>query len=144
MAKAILLNVAPLLVAASAAVVLFLGIVHLLFTFRGSKLHPRDAALLQALRNTPLVISRKTTFWRAWTGFNASHSFGAILFGLIYFYLALWAPQLLFGTWFLRIVGLALLLGYDFLAFRYWFSGPLRYLVLATILYAAGLVAAVL
>jgi hypothetical protein len=27
--------------------------------------------------------------WKAWIGFNASHAYGAIFFGLIYGYLAL-------------------------------------------------------
>jgi hypothetical protein len=33
---------APWLVAAGAAILLLLGLVHLLYTFRGQKLHPRD------------------------------------------------------------------------------------------------------
>ena len=34
---------APLLIAASAAIMLLLGLIHLLYTFKGTKLHPRDA-----------------------------------------------------------------------------------------------------
>ena len=36
---------ASALIAASAAVIFGLGLIHLLYTFRGPKLHPRDAGL---------------------------------------------------------------------------------------------------
>jgi len=136
-------SVAALLIVASAGVALFLGLLHLLYTFHGNKLQPRDPALIQAMQQAPAVISRHVTMWRAWIGFNASHSFGVILFALIYGYLALRAPAFLFGSPFLRVLGLALLLGYAVLAWRYWFSAPFRGIVLATVLYAAGLVAAI-
>lgn len=85
------------------------------------------------------VISRQTTMWRAWTGFNASHSYGVILFGLVYGYLALIHSAFLFESWFLTGLGLLTLVGYTVLAKRYWFSIPLRGVSLATALYALGL-----
>jgi hypothetical protein len=45
------------LLAASAAIAL-LGIVHLVYTFRGRKLHPRDAELAARMQAVPLGISR--------------------------------------------------------------------------------------
>jgi hypothetical protein len=66
--------IAPLLVAASAAILLLLGLVHLLFTFHGPKLLPRDAALQKRMQEVSPVITRQTTMWKAWVGFNASHS----------------------------------------------------------------------
>jgi hypothetical protein len=136
-------SVAALLVAASAAVILALGVIHLVYTFHGSKLWPRDAAVMQSMQQAPLMLTRRTTMWRAWVGFNASHSCGAIFFGLVYGYLALAAPKFLFASPFLCAVGLVLLLGYAFLGVRYWFSAPFRGIVLASVLYAAGLVAAI-
>jgi hypothetical protein len=126
-------------VAASAAIVLVLGLLHLIFTLRGTRLHPRDAGTLQAMQQSPLRITRETTVWRAWIGFNASHSFGLLLFGAIYGYLALAMPTALFGSVFLCLIGGALLLGYVVLARLYFFSVPFRGVVLATMLYAAGL-----
>jgi hypothetical protein len=125
--------------AASATVILLLGLIHLLYTFRGRKLHPRDAELEARPREVSPVITRETTMWKAWVGFNASHSFGAILFGLVYTYLSLVHGSFLFGSPFLLSVGFILLLGYAFLGLRYWFSVPFRGIVLATILYAAAL-----
>jgi uncharacterized membrane protein len=86
------------------------------------------------------VITRETTMWRAWVGFNASHSYGAILFGLVYGYLAVAQGSLLFQSPFLLFVGLLLLVGYAVLGKVYWFSVPFRGIVLSTALYVAALV----
>lgn len=76
--------------------------------------------------------------WRTWIGFNASHSSAGMLFGLVYGYLALAQPAVLFGSPFLAIVGGAFLLGFVVLGKAYWFSTPFRGLVIASVLYAAG------
>jgi hypothetical protein len=132
----------PLLVAGSAAIILLLGLVHLLYTFHGPKLTPRDRELQARMQQASPVITRQTTMWKAWVGFNASHSFGAILFGAVYGYLSLLHSAFLFQSKFLLSIGLALLLGYVFLGKRYWFSIPLRGILLATVSYALGLLVA--
>ena len=131
--------VASNLMAASAAIILGLGMIHLVYTFHGTKLHPRDAALISRMQEVSPVLTRETTMWKTWIGFNASHSLGAILFGLIYGYLSLMQSALLFQSVFLLAVGLLTLLAYVALAKRYWFSIPYRGIVAATILYAAAL-----
>jgi len=133
-------GIASLLITASAAIVFALGALHLLYTFRGNKLDPRDAGVREAMERSSLRITRETTVWRAWVGFNATHSLGVMLFALIYGYLALAAPDLLLGSLFLRALGLVLLASYIVLAYRYFFSVPLRGVALATALYVAGLV----
>ena len=134
-------SAASLLVAASAFVILGLGCAHLLYTFRGNKFYPRDPALLARMQEVSPFISGKMSMWKAWVGFNASHSFGAMLFGLVYSYLALAQPAVLFSSWFLLTVGLALLAGCVFLGWRYWFSTPFRGIVLSTALYVSGVLA---
>lgn len=129
-----------LFIAASAAVIFLLGLVHLVYTFRGSKLDPRDPELKARLMTVSPVISRETTMWRAWIGFNASHSYGAMLFGVVYGYLAVVHSAFLFQSWFLLAVGLLLLIGYAILGKLYWFSVPYRGIVLPTVLYCWGLV----
>jgi hypothetical protein len=131
---------APSLITASATIILALGVIHLLYTFSGNKLHPRDPGLEARLREVSPVISRETTMWRAWIGFNASHSFGAILFGAAYGYLAIHHSSFLFQSRFLLLLGLLLLAGYVFLGKRYWFSVPFRAIAVAAALYVVGLV----
>jgi hypothetical protein len=133
---------AKALFGASAAVVLALGLVHLLYTFRGPKLTPRDPELLARMQAGYPVLTRQTTMWKAWVGFNASHSLGAILFGLVYGYLALVHADLLFHSAFLLAVGFGLLVSYAALGRAYWFSVPYRGIVIALFLYLAAVVAA--
>ena len=128
-------------IAASAAIPLTLGFAHLVYTFFGPKLRPRDPALEARMKEVSPVISRQTTMWKLWLGFNASHSLSAILFGCVYGYLALAQPAVLFDSAFFAILGGLFLLAYLILAKRYWFSTPFRCLVVASILYAAGFVA---
>jgi hypothetical protein len=132
---------APLLVAVSAAIIFALGSLHLLYTFRGAKLLPRDADLQARMSEVSPVITRETTMWKCWVGFNASHSLGAILFGAVFGYLALWQGALFFQSTFLQLIGLLTLVAYAFLGQRYWFSIPFRGIVLATILYLLALLA---
>lgn len=134
-------TLAQSLMAASAVVILTLGSIHLLYTFRGRRLHPRDPALIEAMKRTSPVLTRETTMWKTWIGFNASHSCSAILFGLIYGYLGWVQAPLLFHSVFLSGVGLVFLVGYVLLGRVYWFSIPFRGIVLSTVLYVAALVA---
>ena len=76
--------VAQRMVLASAGIALALGVLHLVSTFSGPALLPRDAALQARMREVSPVISRDTTMWRAWIGFNASDGMGAVLFGRVY------------------------------------------------------------
>jgi hypothetical protein len=85
------------------------------------------------------VITRETTMWRAWIGFNATHSFGLILFGAVFGYLAVRHSAFLFHSWFLLALGLALLLSYAAVAKLYFFTAPFRGVVLATVLYLLGI-----
>ena len=80
--------IAITLMTLSTLVLLTLGVLHLVYTFAGPKLTPRDPALQVRMSEVHPVITRQTTMWRAWIGFNASHSMGAILFGLVYGFLA--------------------------------------------------------
>jgi hypothetical protein len=135
--------VAGYFVAASAAVIFTLGALHLLYTFKGTRLHPRDPALATRMLEVSPRISQETTMWRAWVGFNASHSYGALLFGLVYGYLALAHRDFLFDSAFLLAIGAVFLAGYVFLGKRYWFSVPYRGVLLATAFYVVGVLAGV-
>ena len=131
---------APWFIAGSAAVILVLGLIHLLYTFYGTKLLPRDQALHLQMQQVSPNIARGTTMWKAWVGFNASHGFGAILFGAVYGYLSLVHAAFLFQSIFLLSLGLLLLGGYAALGKCYWFSVPFRGILAATGLYVAALI----
>jgi hypothetical protein len=127
------------LVTVSAAIMFILGGAHIVLTFFSKALTPRDDALRRSLETVSPVISRETTMWKAWVGFNASHSLGLLWFGATYAYLALAHPALLFGHPFLQWLGLAALAAYCVLAKRYWFRAPLYGIATATATYAVGM-----
>jgi len=69
---------ARILMVLSASIIFTLGVVHLVYTFWGPMLTPRDSALQIRMSQISPVITKETTMWRCWVGFNASHSMGLI------------------------------------------------------------------
>lgn len=133
--------IAIALMTLSTLVLLTLGVLHLVYTFAGPKLMPRDPALQARMNEVHPVITRQTTMWRAWVGFNASHSMGAILFGLVYGFLANAYPELLFNSPFLLAVGFAMLGGFAVLGKVYWFHVPFTGIVVSLACYLLSIVA---
>ncbi|MGH1543817.1 MAG: LIC_13387 family protein [Arenicella sp.] len=54
------------------------------FTFHTNKFDAYDPAVTEAMKSTSVVLTKETTVWRAWVGFNASHSLGAMLVAGVY------------------------------------------------------------
>ena len=130
------------LMAASATIIGLLGFAHLVFTFWGPQLLPRDKSAKEAMEQVAPVITKQTTIWRMWIGFNASHAMGTLFFGLSYSYLALAHGDILFGSIFLQVLGFAMLAGLVVLAKLYWFIAPLAGAGLSLILYVTSIVLA--
>lgn len=130
---------ARILMVLSASIIFTLGVVHLVYTFWGPQLTPRDPALQVSMSQISPVITKETTMWRAWMGFNASHSMGLILFGLVFGFLALAHDQLLFQSPFLIVVGLAMLGGFVVLCKAYFFSAPLTGVCISLACYIASI-----
>ena len=111
-----------------------LGFVHLIYTFFTDKFNAYDPAVTTAMKSTSLVITKETTVWRAWIGFNASHSLGAMLFAAIYIPLAFSHFQFIANNnnWFAvlpSIIGFSYLL----LAKSYWFKIPFFGILISTV-----------
>jgi len=130
---------ARILMVFSASIIFTLGVVHLVYTFWGPKLAPRDPALEVSMSQISPVITKETTMWRAWVGFNVSHSMGLILFGLVFGFLALAHGQLLFRSPFLLVVGLAFLVGFVVLCKVYFFRVPLMGISISLACYVASI-----
>lgn len=131
---------APWLIAGAAGVIGVLGLAHVWVTLRGNALQPRDPALAALWAQSYLHITRANPIDRVWLGFNHSHSLGALLFCLVWGWLALAQSQLLFGSAFLLGLGAAVLLVYNLLARAYWFHIPQRGVCAAAMLYLAGVI----
>ncbi len=131
---------ARILMVLSASIVFTLGVIHLSYTFWGTNLTPRDPALQTSMSQTSPIITKETTMWKCWMGFNASHSMGLILFGLIFGYLALAHSRVLFQSPFLLVVGLAMLCGFVVLSKVYFFRAPLAGISISLACYVGSIV----
>lgn len=127
---------------ASAFIMFSLGIIHLFYTFWKPKLLPRDPKLTELMKGVSLVLTSETTVWKAWIGFNASHSMAAILFGLVFGYLAAVQPEVFYESLFLQAVGFLTVAGFVILAWIYWFSVPFIGVSLALFCYVASILLA--
>jgi hypothetical protein len=123
----------------SASICFTLGVLHLASTFWGPSLTPRDPALRMGMSQSSPMVTNETTMWRCWMGFNASHSMGLMLFGLVFGYLALAHGQLLFRSPYLLVVGLAMLGGFVVLCKVYFFSWPLIRVSISLACYVASI-----
>jgi len=129
-----------ILILAGALVIGLLGSVHFAYTFFTGKFLPRDSALVDAMKATSPMLTRQTTMWKAWIGFNASHSLGAILFAVIYILLAAQHMDVLGRSPALLLVGVATTYAYLWLAHRYWFRIPFTGIALAAACFTAAAV----
>jgi hypothetical protein len=119
---------------------LLLGIAHLRLTFTGTRLFPKDDSTMEAMKQTQLRITKETTLWKAWTGFNASHSAGAIFFGAVNIILASQYFWILQESVLILFLTSAFVLFFFFLARAYWFKIPLIGVLLATLCFAVAMV----
>ena len=137
-----MLNYASVLVALSAIVILFLGVVHVYYTVATNKFDPRDMDLKGRLEAVSPVLSSHMTMWKAWIGFHLSHSLGLLFFGAVFGYLAIFRFSVLQHSTFLLVTGALVLTIYAILSKLYWFSGAFRGIALAFVFYLAGGIAA--
>ena len=116
---------------------LLLGILHTLYTFldirEPRRLVPQEPSVALAMAESSLRLARGgTTMWRAWVGFNFSHSLGAILFGMLCIGAGLVLGTLVLPAWILFVLVLIALL-YVGLSVLYWFRIPTMGIALATV-----------
>ncbi|MES2850690.1 MAG: hypothetical protein V4685_16645 [Bacteroidota bacterium] len=102
---------------------IILGLIHLVYTFFSKKLTARDNKLNEEMKISFPVLTKDTTMWKSWIGFNASHSAGAIYFGLVNLLLAILYPSLLQNP-LLQLINISTAFFYVWLAKKYWFRIP--------------------
>jgi hypothetical protein len=122
---------------AGSFVFLLLGITHLLYTFFSNKFDSREGSTSERMKQSSPVISKQTTMWKAWMGFNASHSAGAIYIGVINIVIAV-GYETMIHNWAFAVFNLATVLFYLWLAKRYWFSVPFAGMLIATVCFAVA------
>ncbi len=131
-----------LLILSGAGVYILLGAAHGVLTirdtFQPTYFTPTDDSVREAMSEVPIRLHPRTNLWRAWLGFNLSHSLGVIIFGAavilgtISNHGQILSEPLVQGG-ILSCAGI-----YTILAWRFWFWKPLLGSAIATILFAIG------
>jgi len=127
-----------LLLVTGAAIYGILGSIHLLSTFFTNKFDPRDIAVKEAMKGTSPVISKDTSMWRAWIGFNASHSFGAMLVAAVYIPLTISYFEVIQKSLWFSLLPILIGLSYLIVAGKYWFKTPFIGVLISTVCFAGA------
>lgn len=102
----------------------FLGSLHLYYTFFSNKFSSRNGKMVEEMKTSSPILTNKTTMWKAWIGFNASHGSGAMFIGIINLYMALQYFAVMCSDPFFFLFGIITLGFYAWLAKKYWFNIP--------------------
>jgi hypothetical protein len=127
---------------------LVLGIAHALATpLRADArkgLSPADPELARAMSRTSVRLTRRTDMWRAWVGFNFSHSLGAVVFAAVVLLAGRSEASFRADGPLLIPLGLVVSGVYLALASRYWFRTPIAGCALSCALFLASWVVSML
>ncbi len=116
----------------ASSIFLILGTMHLIYTFFTNKFLARDSETTQKMKETSPILTKETTVWNAWIGFNASHSTGAIFIGLINILLVTQHFEVYQNSFNILLLDICTGIFYLFLAKKYWFKIPLIGILIAT------------
>lgn len=121
-----------------------LGLLHLVFTAKDIAeprfLAPKSQKALAEMQTEELRLTSETTVWRAWLGFNVTHSLAVLMTGVTTVYLSLNYWTIMESDVVIAWAAPFLAWVFVMLAKQFWFSRPFSgALVSATLLTAAAL-----
>lgn len=134
-----------ILVIIAASIFLLLGTLHGALTLRDVKnprfFTPPDAALRQAMQESSIRFHPNINLWKAWLGFNLTHSLGLIFFGGAFLHVGIFEPKNFASSLLFQAVAVSVSAIYMGVSLKFFFSKPAIYSAvgLACFLIAAGL-----
>ena len=125
---------------AGSAIFLILGSLHLYYTFFSNKFLSRNEKVMEEMKSSHMILTRETTMWKAWIGFNASHSLGIMFIGAVNIILATEYFSIMKNS--VTLMGLTILVAVIFmwLAKKYWFHIPFRGVVISLICFITSFI----
>jgi hypothetical protein len=120
--------IAQILFIAGASIFFCLGLLHFILTLldlnRPRTFTPPNPALRQAMQQSSIAIHPQTNLWRAWLGFNFSHSLGLVIFGGATISIGLLDFSVYARSLLLQGCVLAIAATYLILSIKFWFVSP--------------------
>src|ERR1700716_401563 len=122
------MRIARFLLDLGGGIFVVLGLLHAIYTFldigRPRRLVPHDPSVARAMEESQVRLARGgTTMWRAWVGFNFSHSLGAAVFGGLCIGASVTLGTMAVPGWILLIF-VVIAFVYLGLSVLYWFRIP--------------------
>jgi len=117
-----------------------LGTIHLVYTFFSNKFNAFDKDVTNAMKETSPVLTSETTMWKAWIGFNASHSLGAILIAVFYVPLVISHMEIIRANLWFSVLPVFIGLSYLALARKYWFKIPFLGILISTVCFIGSMI----
>lgn len=128
-----------------ATVIALLGFVHAWFTLRstptGGPMMPIDASVKEAMSvegGLGIAPELRTTLYKAWIGFNLSHSLGLVVVGFLIGLPVVVQASVPFDNWSWLVCALVLPWLYLWMSVRFWFAKPTQGFTLAGVLILVG------
>jgi hypothetical protein len=120
--------IAQIFVILGASIFLILGIFHGVLTLQDLRnprtFTPPDAALRQAMQQSNIAIHPQTNLWKAWLGFNLSHSLGLVMFGGTFVAIGLFYFEVFANSYWLQSCALLIATAYLIMSLKFWFDRP--------------------
>jgi hypothetical protein len=128
-----------------ATIFLILGVFHGVMTLQ-DLINPRtftppDQSLRQAMQESSIAIDPQTNLWKAWLGFNLSHSLGLVVFGGALVVIGVFYFSIFSDSYWIQSCALCIAMAYLVLSLKFWFSKPaiVSGVALTCLLIAVGL-----
>jgi hypothetical protein len=124
--------------AMGSVILVILGTIHLFYTFFSNKFSSKNKDVISEMKHSSPIITNETTIWKAWIGFNASHSSGAIFIGVLNLFLAIKYFDTFKDEHFFFIFNIVTITFYVWLAKTYWFKIPFLGISISLICYISS------
>jgi hypothetical protein len=117
-----------LLIVIAALPFLLFGVGHGAITLRDLR-HPRaftppDATLRQAMQQSSIRFRPDINLWRAWLGFNLTHSLGLVVFGAAFLYIGIFQPGTFASSLLVQSFAVVVSAAYLVVSSKYFFVHP--------------------
>jgi hypothetical protein len=135
-------DVSRYLFLAGALPYVLLGIAHALHTPRATGdrkgLTPADPGLAESMARSRVLLTGRTDVWRAWVGFNFTHSLGAVLFGAALLLVGRTADSFAHDAAVFLPFAVIVSLIYLAIGLAYFFRTPIAGIALSVVLFVAA------